>query len=252
MGEIMRNLIALSLVFSFGLFADDHADEPEYKPSKAEYYVSVFKKGQDMDDMMAWAEKWAKWASEGEAGEAFADYSAAILVPMYVSDADEHDLIWVGLNTNPEEQYKANDYWFNNGADLLAELPVTTPQVIDTWQRTVSETPSGQAGYVVYSDCKLGEGVSGEDLYNAYYAYAKAAQAQGDKAARKMIFPGAGSTPGWDYDYVQAVGTETIAGYGKNWTDFWSNTDDMPELKALMDLGGVCENERSYAVVPVK
>ena len=45
MGEIMRNLIALSLVFSFGLFADDHADEPEYKPSKAEYYVSVFKKG---------------------------------------------------------------------------------------------------------------------------------------------------------------------------------------------------------------
>ena len=67
-----------------------------------------------------------------------------------------------------------------------------------------------------------------------------------------MIFPGAGSTPGWDYDYVQAVGTETIAGYGKNWTDFWSNTDEMPELKALMDLGGVCENERSYAVVPVK
>ena len=52
----MRNLIALSLVFSFGLFADDHADEPEYKPSKAEYYVSVFKKGKDMDDMMAWAE----------------------------------------------------------------------------------------------------------------------------------------------------------------------------------------------------
>ena len=46
-----------------------------------------------------------------------------------------------------------------------------------------------------------------------------------------MIFPGAGSTPGWDYDYVQAVGTESIAGYGKNWTDFWSNTDDMPELK---------------------
>ena len=48
----MRNLIALSLVFSFGLFADDHADEPEYKPSKAEYYVSVFKKGKDMDCLL--------------------------------------------------------------------------------------------------------------------------------------------------------------------------------------------------------
>ena len=114
----MRNLIALSLVFSFGLFADDHADESEYKPNKAEYYVSVFKDGKDMDDMMKWSEDWAQWASEGEAGEAFADYSAAILVPMYVSNADEHDLIWVGLNTNPEEQYKANDYWFNNGCLL--------------------------------------------------------------------------------------------------------------------------------------
>ena len=52
---------------------------------------------------------------------------------MYVSNADEHDLIWVGINSNPEEQYKANDYWFNNGSKL-AKLPVTTPQVIDTWQ----------------------------------------------------------------------------------------------------------------------
>ena len=116
MGEFMRNLIALSLVFSFGLFADDHSDEVEYKPNKAEYYVSVFKDGKDMDDMMAWAEDWAEWASEGDAAEAFADYSAALLVPLYVSNADEHDLIWVGISSNPEGQYKASDYWFNNGS----------------------------------------------------------------------------------------------------------------------------------------
>ena len=159
----MRNLFALSLVFSFGLFADDHADEPEYKPNKAEYYVSVFKDGKDMNDMMAWAEDWAEWASKGDAADAFADYSAALLVPLYVSNADEHDFIWIGISSNPEGQYKASDYWFNNGSKLLAKLPVTTPQVIDTWQWTVSETPSGMAGYVVYSDCKLGEGVTGED-----------------------------------------------------------------------------------------
>ncbi len=105
---------------------------------------------------------------------------------------------------------------------MLAILPVTTPQVIDTWQRTVSETPSGQAGYVVYSDCKLGEGVSGEDLYNAYYAYAKAAKELGDVAGRKMIFPGAGTSSDWDYDYVQLVTTSTISDYGKNWTNFLS------------------------------
>ena len=107
--------------------------------------------------------------------------------------------------------------------------------------------------YAVYSDCKLGEGVTSEDVYNAYYAYAKAAKELGDVAGRKMIFPGAGTSSDWDYDYVQLVTTSTISDYGKNWTNFWSEkAGEMPELKALEDLGGVCENERSYSIVPVK
>ena len=53
--------------------------------------------------------------------------------------------IWLGINSNPEMQAIGNDYWVNNGSKLLAELPVTTPQVINTWQRTVSETPDGTA-----------------------------------------------------------------------------------------------------------
>ena len=75
----------------------------------------------------------------------------------------------------------------------------------------------------------------------------------GDVAGRKMIFPGAGTSSDWDYDYVQLVTTSTISDYGKNWTNFWSEkAGEMPELKALEDLGGVCENERSYSIVPVK
>ena len=74
----------------------------------------------------------------------------------------------------------------------------------------------------------------------------------GDVAGRKMIFPNMGVPSTWDYDFVQAVSTETIADYGKNWTNFWSNADDMPELKALNDLGGSCENQRSYGIVPVR
>ena len=83
-------------------------------------------------------------------------------------------------------------------------------EVIDTWQRTVSETPDGSAGYVVYSDCKLGEGVTNEQYYDAYFAYAEAAQANGDVAGRKMIWPQTGVEPGWDFDFVQAVFTSSI------------------------------------------
>ncbi|MDA8816173.1 hypothetical protein N9N68_03040 [Gammaproteobacteria bacterium] len=49
----MKMLLTLSLVFSFGLFADGHDEEtPKYEANKAEYYVNVFKDGKDMDDLM--------------------------------------------------------------------------------------------------------------------------------------------------------------------------------------------------------
>ena len=61
----MRILLSLSLIVSFTVLADDH-DSPEYQPNVAEYYVSVFKDGKDMDDMMNWAKKWNKWAKDKE------------------------------------------------------------------------------------------------------------------------------------------------------------------------------------------
>ena len=74
----------------------------------------------------------------------------------------------------------------------------------------------------------------------------------GDVAGRKLIWPGAGTRSEWDYDFVQAVYTSTIADYGKNWVNFWENSEDMPELQALQALGGSCANERTFGVIPVK
>ena len=246
----MRFLLSITMVFSFSLVAKE--DKPAYEANVAEYYVSSFKDGKDMDDMMKWAEKWKKWATTGEAAEANADYRSSILVPYYGVNLDTFDFLWLGINTTPEDQAIGNDYWFQNGGKLLEDLPVTNAQVINTWQRTVSETPDGTAGYVVYADCKYGEGVTGEQQYDAYYAYAQAAQKLGDAAGRKMIWPTMGITPGLDYDYVQAVFTSTITDYGKNWSSFWSAAEDMPEYAALEAMGGVCENQRSFAIVPVK
>ena len=33
---------------------------------------------------------------------------------------------------------------------------------------------------------------------------------------------------------------------------FWSAAEEMPEYEALEALGGSCENQRSFAIVPVK
>ena len=251
----MKFLLTLTFIFSFSaITVAQESTEPEFQPNVAEYYVSVFKEGKDMDDMMRWAEKWNEWADKSDA---LKDYRAALLVPYYHSGEQKHDFVWLGISPNPEAHFKGNDHWFNNGQKLLEQLNTileTGNQATYTWQRTVSETPSGQAAYVVYSDCKLGEGVTATEFYDAYYAYAKAAKKRGDIAGRKMIFPSSGVPSTWDYDFVQAVTTSTIADYGKNWSDFWSqaNNDTMPELKALRDLGGSCDNERTYSIIPVR
>ena len=249
----MKVLLSLSLLLSFNIFADNH-DSEESQWNVAEYYVSVFKEGKDMDDMMKWTEKWNSWANETDH---FKDYNAAMLVPYYHSGEQPHDFVWVGLSPNPEAHFRGNDHWFNNGTKLLAELNKILEsgnQTTYTWQRVVSQTPSGQASYAVYSDCKLADGVTADDFYNAYVAYAKAAKKLGDVAGRKMIFPQSGVPSTWDYDFVQLVATETISDYGKNWTNFWSkaNSESMPELKALNDLGGSCENERTYGIVQAR
>ena len=249
----MKFLLSLSLLLSFSIFADDH-DSAESEWNVAEYYLSVFKEGKDMDDMMKWAAKWNDWANKTDD---FEDYTAAMLVPYYHSGEQPHDFVWVGISPNPEAHFKGNDHWFNNGTKLLEELNKILEsgnQTTYTWQRVVSQTPGGQASYAVYSDCKLGEGVSEDDFYNAYKTYAKAARELGDVAGRKMILPTSGVPSTWDYDFVQLVTTETIADYGKNWTNFWSQAtgESMPELKALQDLGGSCENERTYGIVPVR
>ena len=71
----MKVLLSLSLLLSFNIFADNH-DSDESQWNVAEYYVSVFKEGKDMDDMMRWTEKWNSWANETDH---FKDYNACLL-----------------------------------------------------------------------------------------------------------------------------------------------------------------------------
>ena len=114
-----------------------------YEPNVAEYYFSTFKDGKDMDDMMRWAEKWEKWADETDL-LANADYRASMLIPYYHGGEDQHDFVWLGISTNPEEMHKVMTVGSMKGTKLLAELNKILDQgnqTIYTWQRTVSETP---------------------------------------------------------------------------------------------------------------
>lgn len=248
----MKLILSLSLFLSFTMVADDHNENEMYQPNKAEYYIFKYKPGKDADDLIKWSQDWAKWSEQGGAADAFANYSVTLLFPYYHGDALSLDGVWVGISPNSTEHLKGNQYWVENGEKLLKTLPVINHQITETWQRQISDTKDGSAGYAVYMDCNLGEGVTGAQHYEAAFNYAKAVQALGDNIGRKMIWPSTGMKPGWDYDFVYLMYSSSISEMG-SWEDtFWSDYADIPEKKALDDLGGQCFNARSYTAMSIK
>ena len=76
----MKLLLSISLIFSFAVSADDH-ETPEYKyepdVNKAEYYIGNYNEGKDINDLIDWYEKFAKWAEDK--GDTYDDMTVALL-----------------------------------------------------------------------------------------------------------------------------------------------------------------------------
>ena len=71
----MKMLLTLSLVFSFGLFADGHDEEtPNYETNQAAYSVNVFHAGTDMDDLMNWSAARDECAHDRQPSAGFKHY----------------------------------------------------------------------------------------------------------------------------------------------------------------------------------
>lgn len=65
----MRKMFLTLLLFSGGIvFAQDN-NEYKYEPeaNKAEYFIGTYNTGKDLDDLVAWYNKFAKW-TKGQDG----------------------------------------------------------------------------------------------------------------------------------------------------------------------------------------
>ena len=235
------------LCFSFNAIAQ----ESTYEPYKAEYYIGKFKPGKDMGDMVKWANDWAKWADKSGA---FENYGVGLMTPYFSNQLPTHDFMWYGRYPDSTEQFAGLQYWVENGGDLLAKLPAVNSAVVEVWQRDIS-VPEGESyspGYVIYMDCKLDDGVTGNDVYNAYYTFAQAAKKVGDNLGRKMMWPVTGAQ-GFKHDFIVVMYANSLSEYGKN-NDFWWDkvNGQLPEQQALAEVGYSCENRRSYTSMNIK
>ena len=176
------------------------------------------------------------------------------MTPYFSNQLPTHDFMWYGRYPDSTEQFAGLQYWVENGGDLLAKLPAVNSAVVEVWQRDIS-IPEGESyspGYVIYMDCKLDEGVTGDDVYNAYYTFAQAAKKVGDNLGRKMMWPVTGAQ-GFKHDFIVVMYANSLSEYGKNNDLWWDKVNgQLPEQQALAEVGYSCENRRSYTSMNIK
>ena len=242
----MKNITYL-LVFSLISFPAvvSAQDEFKYEPvaNKAEYYVDKLKPGKDFEDLLKWGEQLVKWTSDHSI---YDNWQPVIFMPYFNSNSQSHDSVFLGLWPNASEQYIGLDYWVKNGTALLAKAPTIPVRAIDTWQWPIS-SPEGEpnVGAVRFADCKMKEGTTARQLFDAYKDFAIAARSTGDNLGRKMIFPASGAVEG-DYDYVYSLYAQNVAALGAASDNYWANINGSEEDRALGALIDSCSNNRTY------
>lgn len=245
----MKLLLSLGLIFSFTIVADDH-ETPEYKyeveANKAEYYIGKFNSNKDIDDLVAWYGKFAKWA-EGK-GDTYDEMTVALLQPYFHSDMSSADVMWVNTWPSPSSQFNALQTWITEGGPkLLESLPVTNSRQVDTWQWAISQPSSMDAGnmmYATYADCTIEEGYDARQVYDMYKDFAIYAQSQGDTLGRKMIVPDAGYQLPDGVDFIRLMYSSSISERGTNAELYYSKIGDSEAAENLK--GFSCTNARSY------
>tara|TARA_B100001113_G_scaffold303561_1_gene263515 strand:+ start:1705 stop:2448 length:744 start_codon:yes stop_codon:yes gene_type:complete len=244
----MKYLLIISMSLSTFLFSEEYEFEPV--PNKAEYYSGNFNKGKDIEDLYEWAEKFVRWTEEREG--IWESMETVIFTPYYSNDLQQTDFVWLNLHPNSTSQYRTVENWAKEGGKIFSTIPITNSSVTEVWQWPIS-TPDGEIsekGFVRFTDCKLSEGVTMREAFDAYKRFAIKAKSTGDTMGRKMLMSpvGAGNI---DFDFVYSLYANSPSEYGKNVDNFGSNLRETPEAEALNDIAQ-CGNGRSYTTVRVK
>ena len=166
----MKYLLLLPFLFLTMGFAQDAEYKYEPAVNKAEYYIGTYKTGKDLDDMVAWYNKFADWAEDQ--GDVYDNMTVALLTPYFNSEMAAMDVVWVNNWPSPVEQFTGLETWVTGGGDkLLKSLPSENSAQVDAWQWTISnpaEFGVGDMMYATYADCSNAEGYNNRSVYDLY------------------------------------------------------------------------------------
>ena len=130
---------------------------PPSPGSSLETFACNFAKGKDLDDFLAVAKKWDRFADDG-----FSEpYEGFVLTPFYFNADNDADVYWVGVSPNFAAQGTTADEWMAKGSALQKAFDQVAPCQSHSQMASIAVRDINRStGVVDFSACSLKPGAT--------------------------------------------------------------------------------------------
>lgn len=210
--RLFTRCTSLSLLLTAASFAQAEDAQPN-GIFPIETYGCNFAEGKGLDDLLAVASGWDKWADKNYS----APYDAWVLSPFYFNDQTQSDSIWVGTTESFHHMGKTQDDWYSKGAALQASFDAVSPCGSHAlWGgRVVKEqSPVSEKGIVAFQMCKLGPDANPVNVAAADLKWAAYLESAGISDGLHFWYPGSGVSADRDWDFLSVQVSANLTTWG--------------------------------------
>ena len=247
MKRVLTTIVAGGMLLSVSAgLADSHeakTDEANYA-RPVETFSCRYNEGKGPADLDAVVKKFNAWGDK----QGIDNYWAWTMVPYYFSPAQEFDLLWMGASPDAKTLGKVQDQWLASGGkvqDSFNEV-LTCDAHSNAAVLQMKESPERadrSRGVVSFSDCKMADGVTFDDMYPALAEWSKYITEQGSKSGMFVFFPAYGGG-GEKFDFKWVNSHQNLEEMGEDWDNYsqtgWEKANEL--FAGKLD----CDSARAY------
>ena len=207
-----------------------------------EFFACKYNEGQGPDDLDAATAKWNAWADD----RGLNDYTAWTLTKFYYGPEQEFDVAWMGASTDAKAMGRAQDDYVANGGAIEAEFSkvVTCDNHSNfaalSFKEPVRSDPPPSSIVISFTDCKIAEGKTFDDVAPAISAWADFRTSHGSTAGHWVLFPAFGGG-GEEFDFKWVSSHRNLEQQGADYDAY-----DPDKASELFDGVLDCDSSRVY------